>query len=91
LDQPIWKWISSLLAVAVTIGLLWLAWRVGCGWDRHASERGGWQVGQPLVALVAIAALAGLEVVQKDAVLFRRAPGGVLAVAIIVARYVVLA
>lgn len=88
LDQPVWKWVAALLALAVTIGFLWVAWRAGRAWDRHASEHGGWQVGQPLVA---IAALAGLERILQDAVLFRGAPGGVLAVTIIVARYVVLA
>jgi MscS family membrane protein len=90
--QPIWKWVSALLAVALTIGLLWLAWRAGRAWDRRVSENdSGWLVGQPLAALAAIAALAGLELVLQNAVLFLEAPGRVVAALIIAARYGVLA
>jgi hypothetical protein len=47
LGQPIWKWVSALSAVAVTIGFLWLAWRAGGAWDRRASAGvGGWLVGR---------------------------------------------
>jgi MscS family membrane protein len=90
--QPIWKWASALLAVALTIGLVWLAWRAGSAWDRRASENdSGWLVGQPLAALAAIVALAGLEVVLQSVVVFREAPGRAVAAVVIAARYAVLA
>lgn len=89
--QPIWKWVSALLAVAVTIVSLWLAWRAGRAWDRRAPAQGGWPVGRPIAALVVVAALGGLELVLQSAVSFREAPGRAIAAAIIAARYVVLA
>jgi MscS family membrane protein len=91
LGQPVWKWISALLAVALTIGFLWLTWRAGRAWDRRASEGDGWLVGQPLAAFAAIVALAGLERVLQGAVLFVEAPGRAVAAVIIAARYGVLA
>ena len=56
LDQPLWKWLSALLATLVTAGFGWLVWRAGRKWDRRCARLDvGWRIGEPAAALCAIA------------------------------------
>jgi MscS family membrane protein len=92
MEQPVWKWVAACLGVLATTAFLWLAWRAGRSWDRRCVATGaGWRIGEPLTALGASAALAGLGIFLERVVLFGGRPGVAASVAITILHYAVLA
>ena len=92
LDEPLWKWIASLLSTLIVGIVIWLLWRVGRKWDRRWRKRESeWRVGMPLAMLLGIVLLVALDNWLTNAILLRDAQMVALQAVLTTLRYAMLA
>ncbi|MFO1038963.1 MAG: mechanosensitive ion channel family protein [Geminicoccaceae bacterium] len=92
LHQPLWKWVGALASLCLVVGFVYFAWRAARAWDRRRQRLGGgWEIGQPIAALLALGSLGALLFVLKRVLLFRGDIASTLYAAIAIVQFLVLA
>lgn len=92
LNQAAWKWVATLISIAVSVLAAGLLWRAGLRWDRRRRKREqGWRLGTPLAVIGSIAIVIALRVWIEDAILLRDQVSAVMSVALTVLVYALTA